>query len=84
MVTDAAIFTEVYFRIDAVFKDKRVLIYNSAFDTKILNYCCQLHSLPSFRWTKRSDGLMEGVAQRAGTWNSYNKDYRYVRLNCEN
>ena len=82
MVADAPTFPEVYPRIDAALKDKRVLIYNSAFDIKILNYCCQLHSLPSFRLTKRSDCLMEWVAQWAGNWSYYHKDYRYLPLNC--
>jgi DNA polymerase III epsilon subunit-like protein len=45
MVTDAVTFTEVYPRIDAALKDKRVLIYyNSVFDIKILNYCCPFHT----------------------------------------
>jgi DNA polymerase-3 subunit epsilon len=37
MVADAPTFPEVY-PTDAALKDKRVLIYNSAFDIKILNY----------------------------------------------
>jgi DNA polymerase-3 subunit epsilon len=45
MVAAAPTFPEVY-PTDAALKDKRVLIYNSAFDIKILNYCCRLHSLP--------------------------------------
>jgi len=71
MVTDAATFSKVYFRMDAVFKDKRVLIYNYAFDIKFLNYCYQLHILPSFRLTKRSDCLMEWVAQWIGNLSCY-------------
>ena len=81
MVATAPTFPEVYLRIDAALRDHRVFIYNSAFDIKILNYCCQLHSLPSLMLTKRSDCLMEWVAQWAGNWNYYHKDYRYVPLN---
>ena len=81
MVATAPTFSEVYPRIDAALKDKRVLIYNSAFDIKILNYCCRLHDLPSLMLTKRSDCLMEWVAQWAGNWSYYHKDYRYVPLN---
>lgn len=81
MVADAPSFPEVYPRIDAALKDRRVLIYNSAFDIKILNYCCQLHRLPSLMLTKRSDCLMEWAAQWAGNWSSYYKDYRYYPLN---
>jgi DNA polymerase-3 subunit epsilon len=80
MVIDAPTFPEVY-PTDAALKDKRVLIYNSAFDIKILNYCCQLHSLPVGKLAKRSDCLMERAAQWAGNWSYYHKDYRYVSLN---
>jgi hypothetical protein len=62
-------------------KDKRVLIYNYAFDIKILNYCCRLYTLLIFKFTKRSDCLMEWVAQWAGNKRYYHKDYRYVPLN---
>ncbi|MDP8935009.1 MAG: 3'-5' exonuclease [Cyanobacteriota bacterium] len=81
MVADAPTFPEVYPRIDAALKDKRVLIYNSAFDIKILNYCCRFHTLPILNLTKRSACLMEWVAQWAGNWSCYHKDYRYVPLN---
>ena len=80
MVATEPTFSEVYPRIDTALKDQRVLIYNSAFDIKILNYCCRLHDLPSLMLTKRSDCLMEWVAQWAGNWNYYHKDYRYVPL----
>jgi DNA polymerase-3 subunit epsilon len=80
MVTDAPTFPEVYFT-DAALNDKRVLIYNSAFDIKILNYCCRLHSLPILKLAKRSECLMEWVAQWVGNWISYYKDYQYVPLN---
>ena len=81
MVADAPTFPEVYPRIDAALKDKRVLIYNSAFDIKILNYCCRLHTLPILKLAKCSDCLMEWVAQWAGNWSYYHSYYRYVPLN---
>jgi DNA polymerase-3 subunit epsilon len=80
MVADAPIFPEVY-PTDAVLKDKRVLIYNAAFDIKVLNYCCRLHNLPILNLGKRFDCLMEWVAQWAGNWSYYYKDYRYLPLN---
>lgn len=81
MVVDAPTFPEVYPHIDVALKDKRVLIYNSAFDIQILNYCCRLHSLPILKLAKRSDCLMEWVAQWAGNWSYYHSYYRYVPLN---
>jgi len=71
MVTDAATFSKVYFRMDAVFKDKRVLIYNYAFDITFLNYCCRLHTFSVLKLTKRSDCLMEWVAQWTGNLSCY-------------
>ncbi|MEG4407236.1 3'-5' exonuclease [Microcoleus sp. MON2_D5] len=80
MVADAPTFPEVYPRIDAAVKNKRVLIYNSAFDLQILNYCCRLHSLPILKLAKRSDCLMQWVVQWAGNSRYYHKDYQYVPL----
>ncbi|MEG4207682.1 3'-5' exonuclease [Microcoleus sp. Pol7_A1] len=80
MVADAPTFHEVY-PTDAALKDKRVLIYNSAFDIKILNYCCRLHTLPILKLAERADCLMEWVAQWAGNWSYYHSYYRYVPLN---
>jgi DNA polymerase-3 subunit epsilon len=57
-VADDPTFPEVY-PTDAALKEKRVLIYNSAFDIKILNYCCRLHNLPILNLAERSDCLME-------------------------
>jgi DNA polymerase-3 subunit epsilon len=81
IVADAPIFPEVYPRLDEVIKDKRVIIYNAAFDIKILNYCCRLHNLPILKLEKRSDCLMEWVAQWVGNWSYYHEDYRYLPLN---
>ena len=81
MVADAPTFPEVYPRIDAALKEKRVLIYNSAFDIQILNYCCRLHNLLILKLAERSNCLMEWAAQWRGDWSYYHKDYRYVPLN---
>ncbi len=81
MVANVPTFPEVYPHIDAALKDKRVLIYNSAFDIQILNYCCRLHNLPILKLTKRSDCLMEWAAQWGGDWSYYYEDYKYFPLN---
>ncbi|TXI96419.1 MAG: 3'-5' exonuclease, partial [Burkholderiaceae bacterium] len=81
MVATAPSFPEIYPRIAETLTNKRVIIYNAAFDIPILDYCCHLHNLPSLMLTKRSDCLMEWVAQWAGNWSAYHKDYRYVPLN---
>lgn len=80
IVADAPSFPEVYPRIDAALKDKRILIYNAEFDIKILNYCCHLHNLPILKLKKRSECLMEWAAQWGGDWSYYYKDYKYFPL----
>jgi len=79
-VKDAPTFPEIYPSLAEVMKDKRVLIYNSAFDIKILNYCCKLHGLPILKLKERSECLMEWAAQWRGDWSNYYKDYEYFYL----
>ncbi|MEG4838248.1 3'-5' exonuclease [Microcoleus sp. B9-D4] len=81
MVASAPSFPTIYPRIVEVLKDKQILIYNAEFDIKILNYCCRLHNLPILKLKKRSECLMEWVAQWRGDWNYYYKDYQYFPLN---
>ena len=61
-VKDAPSFPEIYPSIAEVLEDKQVLIYNSGFDIKILNYCCKLHGLPILKLQQRSECLMEWAA----------------------
>lgn len=46
MVAAAPTFSELYPKILEASAGKKVIIYNSGFDTRILNYCCKLHELP--------------------------------------
>ncbi|MEG4007690.1 3'-5' exonuclease [Microcoleus sp. Pol11C1] len=80
-VNDAPTFPEIYPSIAEVLEDKQVLIYNSAFDIKILNDCCKLHGLPMLNLQQRSECLMEWAAQWKGSWSNYYKNYRYFPLN---
>jgi DNA polymerase-3 subunit epsilon len=80
-VNDAPNFPEIYPSIAEVLEDKQVLIYNSAFDIKILNDCCKLHGLPILNLQQRSECLMEWAAQWKGSWSNYYKNYRYFPLN---
>jgi hypothetical protein len=63
MVADAPTFPEVYGRIDAALKDKRVLIYNSAFDINILKLLLSPSQLADFKTKKALRLLMEWAAQ---------------------
>ena len=81
MVVSAPTFPEVHPKIVEVLMGKRIFIYNASFDIGILNYCRNLHKLPSFYLQHRSECLMEWVAQWVGNWDSYHESYRWPRLN---
>ncbi|MEG3972169.1 3'-5' exonuclease [Microcoleus sp. T2B6] len=80
VVADAPSFPQIYPQIAEILKDKQLLIYNSDFDIRILNYCCKLHNLPSLKLKNRSECLMTWHAQWAGDWSYYHKDYRWQPL----
>lgn len=80
IVNDAPQFSEVYPQIVSVLKDKEVLIYNSSFDIRVLNYTRKLHKLPPLGLRERSDCVMEWYSQWCGEWSYYWKDYRWQKL----
>ncbi|HEY9863728.1 MAG TPA: 3'-5' exonuclease [Candidatus Obscuribacterales bacterium] len=83
MVADSPSFPEVYPLITEVLKDKTVLIWNRNFDVSILNYCRNIHKLPSFKLSDRSECLMEIHAQWNGEWSTYWQDYKWQPLCSE-
>lgn len=83
MVADSPSFPEVYPTIVEVLRDKIVLIWNRQFDISILNYCRNIHKLPSFRLSDRSECLMEIHAQWYGEWSTYWQDYKWQPLCSE-
>ncbi|WP_449416028.1 3'-5' exonuclease [Phormidium nigroviride] len=82
MVAEAPTFPEIYPYIVAALTDKRVFIYNSNFDVGVLNSCCQLHNLPIIN-LRYCECIMEWVAQWAGNWSYYYKNYKWQPLNGE-
>lgn len=83
MVADSPSFPEVYPTIVEVLRDKIVLIWNRQFDISILNYCRNLHKLPSFKLSDRSECLMEIHAQWYGEWSTYWHKYKWQPLCSE-
>jgi len=81
MVKDAPTFPEIYPKIVEAVKDKIVLIYNKSFDIRILNYCRNLHKLPSFKLSGRSECLMDLYAQWCGEYSTYHGNYKLQPLN---
>ncbi|HEY9863763.1 MAG TPA: 3'-5' exonuclease [Candidatus Obscuribacterales bacterium] len=83
MVADSPSFPEVYPLIVEALKDKMVLIWNRKFDVSILNYCRNIHKLPSLKLSDRSECLMEIHAQWNGEWSEYWQDYKWQLLGGE-
>lgn len=81
MVADSPFFPEVYSTIVEVLKT--VLIWNRQFDISILNYCRNIHKLPSFKLSDRSECLMEIHAQWYGEWSTYWHKYKWQPLCSE-
>ena len=50
MVANAPTFPQVYERIKRALDNRRVIIYNAAFDTRILEQCCQRYGLPPLQY----------------------------------
>lgn len=81
MLRESPTFPEVFPQIRNVLEGSLVLIYNTTFDIRVLDYCCKLHQLePGLALTGRSDCIMEWYSQWCGDWSSYWKDYRWQPL----
>lgn len=78
MVLASPTFPEVYQAIKQAIEGRLILIYNSAFDTEILAYNCQLHGLPEIEY--QSECLMLAYAEYVGEWSDYWGGYRWQRL----
>jgi len=89
-VKEAPTFPEVYEQIKDAIADKEVVIYNSGFDTKILNGVCQMHGLsklfvePSLisppAKDQRISCAMQAYAQWYGDWNAKKGNYKWQKL----
>jgi DNA polymerase-3 subunit epsilon len=79
-VTAAPTWPEVWSQVEAVLTDRRVAIYNAAFDVKMLARTHRAHGLP---WTFPETNffcVMLLYAQFKGDWNPRRRAYRWHRL----
>ena len=79
MLENETQFKDVYADIQAVLKDKHVVIYNSDFDLRILASDCKQAKLPMFSYASSSCAMMI-YSQYVGDWNEYHGNYRWQRL----
>ena len=80
MVKDSPTFPEIYPLLLDKTKDKKVLIYNKAFDTKIIDYCCRINNLAAINLASKSQCLMLKYAVYYGEWNDYHGNYKWQPL----
>lgn len=79
-VKNAPTFPDIYPQIVDALGDRRLIIYNAAFDTKILSYCRKKHELPPFQFKGRTDCAMKLYAQFVGDYSDYFDDYKWKPL----
>ncbi|UYD38968.1 3'-5' exonuclease [Tolypothrix sp. PCC 7601] len=79
---DAPSFTDVRDRIEAIVKDKIVIIYNADFDTRALFHTAIIHNAP--RITFKSKCAMLKYAEYCGEWNNYWGNFKWQKLPSAN
>jgi DNA polymerase III epsilon subunit-like protein len=82
-VKSAPTFAELMPEIERIFAGKTLLIYNSDYDTRILQQSAAAHGLQfsnSLYNTERC--IMRIFAAFYGDWNDYNEDFRWKKLHA--
>lgn len=79
MLTNAPIWPDVYAQLATILTGKRVVIYNAAFDERMIQDNCRLHGIVPAPF--EAECAMLEYARWYGVWSSYFKDYRWQPLN---
>lgn len=80
MVLSAPKFPEIYPKIKELLDSAPVMVYNLAYDWKMLDGNAMQHDLDKFAF-KTPACIMELYAQFHGEWNSYHGNYKWQKLN---
>lgn len=72
-------FEDVHRCLEKLLYQRHVVIYNVAYDVRILNYMCEKYKLPTFQPLEYHDAMM-WYSQYVGEWNDYRNDYKWQRL----
>ena len=77
-VKDAPAWADVYSQFCQIIKDRTVVIYNSAYDTRLVNQTCELHGL----WYPiiNAHCAMKAYAKYYGEWDDRRGNYRWIGL----
>ncbi|MEM9544056.1 MAG: 3'-5' exonuclease [Cyanobacteria bacterium P01_E01_bin.42] len=77
-VENAPSFADIYDALRLIFEERKVLIYNAAFDTEIIKNSCESHDLNPL--PLNAECLMEQYAVWNGDWSEYHGNYKWVKL----
>jgi DNA polymerase-3 subunit epsilon len=81
-VADAPSWSQVSQMVEAVLRDRDVVVYNAVYDRKMLHQSAEKAGLPKIDWKviSRWHCAMEMFAEVYGEWNDYHQSYRWQRL----
>lgn len=77
-VKNAPSFKDIYEQVKSIITNKTVLIYNADFDTKVLNFCCDVYALPWLQFDKLC--VMHLYSEFVGEWNDYYQTNKWQKL----
>lgn len=77
---DAPTFPQVYEQLQAIVADRKVVIYNAAYDIGMLDGDCRRHNLQPLE-TDEWECAMEWYSEWFGDWSYHWRDYRWQPLN---
>jgi len=79
-LAEAPLFRDVYSELWKVLRDRPLVIYNRAYDTRVLKHCCALAGVQVPYTKTNTYCAMLTYAQFVGEWNDYRGDYRWQPL----
>lgn len=78
-MADAPSFIDLYGRLTALLRKRFVVVYNAAYDRRILEQTCASYNLPSLRPAGWHCAMLQ-YAKFTGVWNIAKRDYRWHKL----
>ncbi len=78
-VADAPLFVDMYGRLTAVLRKRFVIVYNAAYDRRILDQTGAGYNLPSLRPAAWHCAMLQ-YARYTGVWNRDKGDYKWHKL----
>ena len=80
MVSDAPTYSEIHDQLMMIFKERKVIIYNMAFDISFIRQSAEKYNLTLARKVRSSFCAMKWYAEFYGEWNSRRRSYKWQKL----